>query len=110
MEAELPTEVPIACTLSQADLTQRLTDARTLGAEALAGVEAGGRTATLRFSGDREAVDRFVEAESRCCRFFTFEVTDRPEGIDLRISAPEGAESALRSLVAAIVAGWEGGL
>lgn len=89
MEAELPTEVPIACSLSEADLAQRLTEARTLGADALAGVEAGDRVAVLHFSGAREAVDRFVEAESRCCGSFAFEVTDRPEGIELRISAPE---------------------
>lgn len=110
MEAELPTEVPIACSLSEADLAQRLTEARTLGADALMGVEARDRVAVLHFSGAREAVDRFVEAESRCCGFFAFEVTDRPEGIELRISAPEGAEPVLRSLVAAVVAGWEGGL
>lgn len=110
MEAELLTEVPIACTLSKAGLAQRLTEARALGAEALTGVEAGERAAVLRFSGDREAVDRFVEAESRCCGFFTFEINDQLEGMELRVTAPEGAEPVLRSLVAAVVAGWEGGL
>ena len=106
----MPVDVPIACTLSEADLPQRLADARALGADALVGVELSGRDAQLRFDGELERVEQLVAAETRCCAFLEFELKQPGEATELAIHAPEGAEPVLRSLVAAVVAGWEGGL
>ena len=106
----MPVDAPIACTLSEADLPQRLAAARTLGADALTGVEASGCHARLRFNGERERLEKLVAAETQCCSFLEFELEQSDEVIELTIHAPEGAGPVLQSLVAAIVAGWEGGL
>ena len=103
-------EVPIACSLSKADLPERLADARTLGADALVGVEVRGSEARLRFRGEHERVEQLVAAETECCSFLEFSMHHAGENIELEILTPEGGEPVLRSLVAAIVAGWEGGL
>lgn len=103
-------EAPVACSLSPADLSRRLADARALGADALAALEVGDNSATLRFRGERERVERLAGAEERCCSFLDIEVSSRNEATELRIGAPPGGEPAMRSLVAAVVAGWEGGL
>lgn len=109
-EATLTVEVPIACSLSEVDLPQRLADARALGADALVGVEARDREARLHFRGERGRVDRLVAAETQCCSFLEFSMHHAEEHVELEIRTPEGGEPVLRSLVAAIVAGWEGGL
>ena len=106
----MPVETPIACTLSQADLPKRLADARALGAGALVGVEARGPYAKLFFGGERGRIEQLVAAETQCCSFLTFELSETANGLELEIRTPEGGEPVLRSLVAAIVAGWEGGL
>ena len=67
----MPTELPVACTLSATELPARLALMAELGRDA-AGVELGGTCATLRFAagpGVRERVERFVVAESACCAF-----------------------------------------
>lgn len=103
------TQVPIACSLSADELTDRITHLRTLG-ERLEAVEAAGARATFRFGGDRDPVDAFVELEQRCCPFFEFEVQAEGELVRLDVGAPDGAEPFVRSLVAACVGGWESGL
>ena len=106
----MPSEAPIACTLTGDELPERLADARELGENALVGLEVLDRRAVLRFIGERERVDAFVAAESKCCSFFEFEVEEDRERIELRIVTPEGGELPMRGLVAGVVAGWEGGL
>jgi hypothetical protein len=96
--------IPLACNLTQKDLSARLDSLHELG-ETLVAVEAEGDHAVLRFESDREPVERFVAEETRCCPFFVFEVAgERPVTLDVRV--PEGGEQMLRSLVAAFVAGW----
>jgi MerR family transcriptional regulator, copper efflux regulator len=106
----MPTEMPIACTLSGGDRRARSAAIRELGDRALIGVEAHDRRARLRFHGDRERVEALVAAESQCCAFFQFAMTRDGEETELEIRTPEGGELPLRALVAAIVAGWEGEL
>jgi hypothetical protein len=48
-----------------------------------------------------------VELERRCCPFFEFEVRTEGALVRLDIAAPEEAEPIVRSVVAAIVSGWE---
>ena len=106
----MPHAAPIACALTGDELPERLADARELGEKALVGLEVFDRRAVLRFSGERERVDALVAAENRCCSFLEFEVAEDRERIELRIATPEGGELPMRSLVAGVVAGWEGGL
>ena len=101
---------PIACTLTADELPDRLDSARQLGERALVGLDVSERRALLRFDGARESVDALVAAESKCCSFLAFAVTETGEEIELEILTPEGGEPLLRGLVAGVVAGWEGGL
>ena len=106
----MPEDVAIACTLTTDELPQRLEVARELGERALVGLEVSERRAVLRFDGERDGVDALVAAESTCCSFFAFDVKQEGERIALEIVTPEGGELPMRSLVAGVVAGWEGGL
>ncbi|MBA2522508.1 MAG: hypothetical protein H0V25_04165 [Solirubrobacterales bacterium] len=103
----MPEEVPIACTLTNAELPGRIAAARALGADALVGLEVAERNALLRFRGERERVDALVAAEQQCCAFFDFGLRERRDLVELEIRTPEGGEPILRGLVAAVVAGWE---
>lgn len=99
---------PIACSLEREELPGRARLMAELGRE-LTGVEAEGRHALLRFPSDRmEDVEAFVEEESRCCPFFAFQVSREGTTARLDVDAPEGAEWAVRGLVAGFVAGWGG--
>jgi hypothetical protein len=51
-----------------------------------------------------------VTAERTCCAFLEFRVADDGEDTELEIRTPEGGEPFLRGVVAAVVAGWDGGL
>ena len=103
------TPVPIACSLNAEELRDRIATLRALG-DRLEAVEAAGASATFRFSGEREPVDAFVEAEQRCCAFFEFDVRRDGELVRLEVGAPAGAEPFVRALVAAVVGGWEAAL
>jgi len=104
----MPSTVPIACSLDQADLPDRRAQMAELG-QTLTAVHAEGRSARLRFPVDqRTEVEAFVEAESACCPFFSFEQAQLGSQIELAVAAPENGEWAVRGLVAGFVAGWGG--
>jgi hypothetical protein len=107
---EMTEEIPIACTLSTAERSTRLTTARELGRRALVGLDVSDRRALLRFHGEQAGVAALVRAESGCCEFFEFATTPKGEETELEIRTPEGGEPLLRGLLAGIVAGWQGGL
>lgn len=95
---------PIVCSLSATDLSERLAEIASIGNDALLHVRNDGRHAELCFATGRdvrERVDAIVVAESQCCAFLAMRVTDTPDGVVLRIDAPEGAEIVVRELVAA---------
>jgi hypothetical protein len=97
----MPTELPIACTLSATELPARLALIAEVGRDA-AGIELSGTRATLRFAPGptvRERVERFVVAESACCAFLAMQVRDEPGAVVLDISAPDDAELVLKELV-----------
>ena len=98
----MPTELPIACSLSATELPARLAQMAELGRDALADVELRGTHATLRFAagpGVRERVTSVVAAESACCAFLAMQVRDEPDAVVLDITAPEDAELVLHELV-----------
>ena len=106
----MPTEVPIACSLTPEEMPDRMNGAKQLGRESLLDVSTLGRRAELRFKGDaqtREGIDAFIAAESKCCPFFSFEVSDEADSTVLAIEAPEDATWAVRGVVGGIVSGWE---
>ena len=103
----MPETIPIACTLEQADLPERAELLARLG-QRLDGVEAGGLAARLRFPADDEdELRRLMTLESSCCPFFSFDLVESGDRLELRVSAPEGGEWAVRGLVAGFVAGWQ---
>ena len=78
----MPTELPIACTLSATELPARLAQMAELGRDALVDVELSGPRATLRFAagkGVRDRITSVVVAESACCAFLTMDVSDEPD-------------------------------
>ena len=98
----MPTELPIACSLSRAELPARLAQIAALGRDALVDAQLGGTRATLRFAagtGVRERVASVVAAEATCCAFLTMRVSDEPGAVVLDIAAPEDAEMVLREFV-----------
>jgi hypothetical protein len=82
-------------------MPQRGAEIRALGRDGLEAVDRGERSVTLRFRPDpsiRERVQAIVAAESRCCAFLDFSLTEVEGATVLTIAAPEGAEPALHDL------------
>jgi len=100
----MPTELPIACSLSATELPARLSEMADLGRAALVEASSEPLQAQLRFAagaGIRERVEAVVAAESHCCAFLTMSVSDERDTVVLTIDAPEGAEVVLAELVEA---------
>jgi hypothetical protein len=98
----MPTDLPIACSLSATQLPQRLAAMADLGRAALVDARTAPLRAELRFAagaGVRDRVRAVVAAESHCCAFLTMRVTGEPGTVVLTIDAPEGAELVLSELV-----------
>jgi hypothetical protein len=107
----MPTELPIACSLSATELPDRLAEIASLGRAALVDARTEPLRAQLRFAagaGITDRVEAVAAAESRCCAFLTMRVTDEPGAVVLTITAPEGAEAVLAELVDAF-RGWAPG-
>jgi hypothetical protein len=98
----MPTELPIACSLTATELPRRLAEMADVGRAALLDVRDDGTHAELRFAagaGVRDRVDAIRAAESQCCAFLDMAVTDEPDAVVLTIDAPEGADVVLTELV-----------
>jgi hypothetical protein len=97
----MPTDLPIACSLTATDLAGRQAQMAELGRDALLDAVVTARNATLRFAagaGVRERVTAIAAAESECCAFLTMGVHDEPDMVVLTIDAPESAEPVLHEL------------
>src|SRR5690348_14133862 len=104
----MPTDLPIACSLSATELPKRLAEMADLGRSALIDARTEPLEAQLRFgagAGIRDRLEAVVAAESQCCAFLTMRVHVEPDAVLLTISAPEGAEAVLSELVDAFRAG-----
>jgi hypothetical protein len=98
----MPTDLPIACSLTATDLTARLAQMAELGSDALLDADLSERHATLRFAngaGVRERLTAIAAAETECCAFLTMGMRAEADMIVLTIDAPEGAEPMLHELV-----------
>jgi hypothetical protein len=98
----MPAELPIACSLSTTELRQRLAAIADLGRDALIELHAEPRQARLRFAagaGVRSRLEAIVAAESECCAFLAFDISDEPDALVLTSDAPEGADVVLTGLV-----------
>lgn len=95
--------VPIACTLTAAEMSKRLAEMRAIGAEALRSVDTSGAAAVLRFhssSMTRERLEAIVAAEATCCAFLDLDLA-KASALVLTIHGPEGGEPVMHELVAA---------
>jgi hypothetical protein len=100
MEDVMPEELPIACSLTAAEFPARMAQVAAVGEDALLDTDIAGVRARLRFAaaaGVRERVEAFAEAEQRCCPFLSFDVTDAPDAVLLRIDAPDEARASRRA-------------
>ena len=100
----MPSELPIACTLSATDLRERLAEMAAIGRAALIGAERDGTRAVLRFrpvDETRRRLEAVVAAEAECCAFLDIALGNEEDLVLLTIRAPSGAEALLDELVAA---------
>lgn len=101
---------PVACTLDPAELPSRGDEIRALGRDGLRALERGERSVTLRFRPDpaiRERVESIVAAESKCCAFLDFTLTQEEDATVVIITAPEAGEPAMHGLAELFVAGTD---
>jgi hypothetical protein len=103
-EEPMPEELPLACSLSGADLKERLAEISEVGRTGLLQVETKDGTAVLRFRAAEGMPDRLakiVAAESECCAFLEMKVENRDGSLELSIGGPEGSEPVIEELVEA---------
>jgi hypothetical protein len=82
---------PIACTLGESDLRQRLDEIAALSADALIAHEEAGGTHMLRFRRDdetRRQLEQLVDAEASCCSFLDLTIYERDGELILAVNAP----------------------
>jgi hypothetical protein len=100
----MTTELPIACSLTAAEMPARLAEMGAIGRASLLDAETSGRRARLRFrmdDGTRTRLRAIVAAESECCAFLTMRLEDEPGVVALAIDGPEGSEPVIAELVQA---------
>ena len=99
----MPTELPLACTLTADQLPARLAEMSALGQERLVSADRDGRRAVLRFrpgADTRSRLEAIVRAERQCCAFLGFELSEEPAS-RAGHRGPAGGEPVLDELVAA---------
>jgi hypothetical protein len=100
----MPTELPIACSLSAAEMEQRAERWRRLAGEALLGSSYEERVARLRWRAE-PAVERelreLVRLEGECCPFLDLKVAGLDGDLLLEISGPPEAEQIVAAFAAA---------
>ena len=94
---------PVACTLEQGDLPQRLTDWQTVLSHALdrGVIDGNGVRVTLDDAVDVGDLAHLVAAEQRCCAFFSFAITIDQRGVALEVRAPDDAAEIVAALFSA---------
>lgn len=98
MPATESQEPVYVCTTTPEDAPRRKVQIEDLAA-GLISRRRDGQEVRLRFDPAlAEQVHAFVRDESECCEFYEFEVSETPDAVQLRVSAPGEAEPLLESL------------
>jgi hypothetical protein len=100
----IPIALPIACSLTAGDLSQRLAEIADLGADALLGVRRADTRAVLSFRGDaatRRRLAVIVAAEAQCCGFLDMTLSVDGDTAVLTIVAAPDAQPVVDDLVVA---------
>jgi len=96
-------DVPIACTLDDDDIPDRLADWQSLlrFARTRSTLPGGARRLEFGSGSGLPVVDlvRLVVAEQECCSFFSFSVTVDGRGIGLEVDAPAEARELVTQLL-----------
>lgn len=98
----MTSQLPIACSLSAAELLKRMAEMRAIGLSSFLDAKVRANRATLRFTDDAGTAERLaavVAGEAECCAFLDMSVRDTGEGLELEIIAPEGAEPLLADFI-----------
>ena len=101
------TDMPIACTLSEAEIRDNAGGLLPSLIDRARGVTPLPEGVSLRFDADGDvlaAIARVVEAERRCCRFLRFRLTVEPDAgpMTLDVTGPPGTGEFLRVLATAV--------
>jgi len=101
----MPSDLPIACSLSASEMSGRMAEIASLGRAAIVSAAVDGAHAVLRFRVDgdiRQRLATVVAAEAECCAFLDLHLRDDSEATVLTIDGPPDAEPIVRELVAAV--------
>ena len=100
----MPTELPIACSLSAEDQARRQLEMASLRDRLLEVRTSGAHGAVLRFERDQETRRRLaaiVAAERECCPFLQLSLNDEGPNTVLMIGGPDEAEPVIREIAGA---------
>ena len=102
--SESPAPLPIACTLSQAELATRrneLLPALLRRANSQETIPGGCRWSFTETKGLLNDIASIIEVERRCCRFLRFRLTLEPDGgpLWMEVTGPEGTQEFLHSVL-----------
>jgi hypothetical protein len=96
------TNLPIACTLSTADLAAAKERYREAAAQYDASVRLTDTSAVISMTGDqaflRSLLDEMVARESECCAFLTFDIAETHQGFEVVLRVPGEKEIVLDAL------------
>jgi hypothetical protein len=95
-------QVPIACTLTGAQMPARLAEMAAIGRDSLTEIGEHAGASVLRFRADEQIHARLtsiVDAESQCCAFLDLALEQDFAGLNLTISGPEDAAPVVQDLV-----------
>ena len=100
----MPGEIPIACTLSNADFRKREATLLAEFKSALIATEELDDGYGFRIPGERKwltIVAELISAERECCPFLKFELTAEPNmaPLMLRMTGPAGTKEFLKSIL-----------
>jgi hypothetical protein len=99
----MPSDLPIACSLSGTDLEARYRDLKRFGSDNLIGHAADEQGHTLRFRRTPESERQLaliVAAEGECCSFLSLDLTAGGDEVELRITGPADARPVADDLAA----------
>ena len=91
---------PISCTLDQAATRGRVSDWRAVLDDVDHRITGHDGSLRLEFDSGLDIIElaRLVDAEQRCCAFFSFSITVDSRGIALEVSAPEDGTDMISAL------------